>query len=207
MRTLTGAGVAFGILLTTHATILSSSQGKQTETERTAHLIKQLGDASFAKRQAASKELEGIGEPVLGSLRKAAIATDDPEVRRRLEETIDAINARIRAAAVAKELAKWQGTWEDRDQNRMTFKGDRWTSGTPTFGPVSGSVNVIELRPDLILVDLQTEEGQTKGVLVKAIIRVEGDTLHYCGTYGQVRPAEFKTSPGGVYYALNRAKK
>ena len=56
-------------------------------------------------------------------------------------------------------------------------------------------------------VQLVTEEGETQGALVKAIVRVEGDTLHYCGTFGEVRPTEFKASDGYACYTLKRAKK
>jgi RNA polymerase sigma factor (sigma-70 family) len=53
--------------------------------ERIAALIRQLGDDAFAKREAASKELEAIGVPALAALMKAS-ASDDPEVRRRAAE-------------------------------------------------------------------------------------------------------------------------
>src|SRR5262245_1350902 len=39
--------------------------------DRVARLVKQLGHNEFAKREAASKELDAIGEPALGALRKA----------------------------------------------------------------------------------------------------------------------------------------
>src|SRR5262249_13553695 len=71
------------------------------------------------------------------------------------------VNTTLTASDLKKELAKWEGTWEDEDGNKMTFKGDRWTSGTPTFGPVSGKIKVVEVRQELTLVDLLTEEGET----------------------------------------------
>jgi hypothetical protein len=44
--------------------------GKETEAERIARLVKQLGDDDFAKREAGSKELDDIGEPADPALRK-----------------------------------------------------------------------------------------------------------------------------------------
>jgi hypothetical protein len=60
--------------------------------ERAAALVKDLGDRRFATRDAASKELKGIGGPALGPLRKAA-ASGDLETRRRAEQIIQAIAA------------------------------------------------------------------------------------------------------------------
>ena len=200
------------LMITAMLVLAGSTVGRvhpvqETTTDRVARLIGQLGHTEFRKREQASKELDVIGEPALGALRKAANSDADAEVRHRAERIVQAVTGRIRAVAAKKELAKWEGTWEGEAGEKMTFKGDRWTSGTPTFGPVSGKVEVVEVRDKLTLVDLLTEEGETKGARVKAIVRVEGDTFHYCGTYGEVRPTEFKVSAKNVYYALKRAKK
>jgi uncharacterized protein (TIGR03067 family) len=110
-------------------------------------------------------------------------------------------------AAAKKELAKWEGSWETGDGEKMTIKGDRWTSSAPGFGPISGKLKVIEIREKLTLVDLLVEEGETKGRTCKMILRIEGDTLHYCGTYNEARPTEFKTVDENVYYAWKRTQK
>jgi uncharacterized protein (TIGR03067 family) len=115
--------------------------------------------------------------------------------------------ASAREIAAKKEMARWEGTWEGDAGEKLTFKGDRWTSSTPTFGPVAGKVKVVEVREKLTLVDLVTEEGETAGVTVKAILRLDGDTLEYSGTYGEMRPEEFKTSDGVAYYSLKRKPK
>ncbi len=78
--------------------------------ERVARLVKQLGHKEFAKREAASKELDAIGEPALKALRKAA-TDDDAEIRQRAAKIVGDITGRIRAAAAKKELEKLQGTW------------------------------------------------------------------------------------------------
>ena len=61
-----------------------------TETDRIALLIKQLGENAFAKRDAATKELEAIGEKALPALRNAA-ANGDLEIRRRAQKLITTI--------------------------------------------------------------------------------------------------------------------
>lgn len=58
--------------------------GMNAEAERIAKLILQLGDASFAKRESAGKELAGIGEKTLPAL-ESAVASPNPEIRGRAE--------------------------------------------------------------------------------------------------------------------------
>ena len=88
----------------------------------------------------------------------------------------------------------------------MKINGDRWSSGTPNFGPVSGVLWISELREHVVLADFAVEEGPTKGQTCKAIFRFDGDSLHYCGTYAGHYPTEFKTV--GNYYScvLKRVK-
>jgi uncharacterized protein (TIGR03067 family) len=109
--------------------------------------------------------------------------------------------------AIKKELAKWEGSWEADGDAKMTIKGDRWTSSAPGFGPISGKLRVIEIGEKLTLVDLVVEDGETKGRTCRMILRLEGDTLHYCGTYAEARPTEFKTADENVYYAWKRTTK
>jgi len=69
------------------------------------------------------------------------------------------------------------------------------------------TIKIIEVREKLTLADLLVEEGATKGKTAKAIFRVDGDTLHYCGTYNLDRPTEFKGDSDPYYYAWKRVKK
>ena len=55
--------------------------------------------------------------------------------------------------------------------------------------------------------DLLVEEGDVKGQTFKAIFRVDGDKLEYCGTYGDARPVEFKSEGECYYVPWKRAKK
>ena len=111
-------------------------------------------------------------------------------------------------AAAQRELAKWEGTWETGYGATMTIKGDCWTSKAPGSAEVSGKLNVIEIRPTLTLVDLLVEEGEKKGETCEMILRLEGDTLHYCGTYSETRPTEFKSTyeNQNIYYAWKRTR-
>jgi uncharacterized protein (TIGR03067 family) len=197
--------VALGLTLATGVGIPRADPGKEAEAERVAGLIRQLGHAEFAKREAASKELEAIGAPALDALRKAA-AGDHPEVRRRAERILQAVTGRLRAAAARKELARWQGDWSGAEGQKLAIKGDQWVSSTPTFGPVSGTLKGIEVREQMTLVDLVVEAGPTKGQTCKVILRLDGDTLHYCGTYAATRPTEFKTAGNSLYLAWKRGK-
>jgi hypothetical protein len=91
---------------------LRGNSGKAAKPDRVAALIKQLGDNAFAKRQAASKELEDIGEPALAALRKAATSSDDLEIRRRTERIIQTIATRAAEAAIKRQLAAFQCKWK-----------------------------------------------------------------------------------------------
>src|SRR6516164_7464521 len=76
--------------------IQSGKKGKaETQSERVAALIRQLGDEKFATRQASSNELEAIGEPALDALRKAAASGGNAEIRRRAEQLVRVIQPRL----------------------------------------------------------------------------------------------------------------
>jgi uncharacterized protein (TIGR03067 family) len=206
MRTHAVVGGVVGIMLTAQLGILRSGPGEETESEKITRLVKQLGDDSFAKRETASKGLEAIGEPALDALRKAVASADDAEIRRRAEQAVQGITARLRAAAARKEVAKWEGSWEGDPGVTMTIKGDRCTSSTPSTGPRTGTIRVIAVGEKVTQVDIFVEEGDTRGQTFRAIFRLDGETLHYCGTYGEARPVEFKTGGGNYHIPWKRVK-
>ena len=82
---------AVALALGSGAGSTSGDPQQSKKSDRIDGLIKQLGDRSFAKREAASKELEAIGIPALRSLRKAASSSSDLEIRRRAERAYKAI--------------------------------------------------------------------------------------------------------------------
>lgn len=170
---------------------------------RIEKLIEQLGDDDFKQREAAGRSLEALGELSLAPLRKAAATSEELEVRRRAKRLAAAIAAR----AGKNELARWAGTWQGEGSAWMKFDGEGWASGTRTFGPVSGKVRGVEVMEKFVAADLVVEQGPTAGGMVKAIFRRDGDTLHYCGTYGSVRPTKFANEAGFYYMAFKRTRK
>lgn len=88
------AVLAFG------APVPALAQGEMKfDPKRVGVLIGQLGDPDFKTRQAAEKELIGIGEPVLPQVRKAVEETSVQEVAERGERVIRAI---LQAARTSK---------------------------------------------------------------------------------------------------------
>jgi RNA polymerase sigma factor (sigma-70 family) len=93
-----------------------------------ARLIGQLGDDDFDLREAATARLKAVGEPALPALRKA-LASDDPEVRRRAgriiadlkEEKLRALIDRVLAAHGGEDrLGKLQFTMTVKHSNGET---------------------------------------------------------------------------------------
>ncbi len=80
--------------LTAAGTALAEGPDREARPDRIASLVKQLSDDEFARRQAASAELEAIGEPALPALRRAADAPE-LETRRRARAVIAAVVERL----------------------------------------------------------------------------------------------------------------
>jgi hypothetical protein len=98
-----------GLLVTAQPGWLQGDD-KIPEAERIARLIEQLGHDQFAKREAASEELDRIGVPAFAALRKAVADTADAEVRFRAKCLMEAIEQR--AAFDGKGLIGWEGLME-----------------------------------------------------------------------------------------------
>lgn len=75
-------------------TSLAADPTDKARAERLAKLIQQMGSDHYADREAASKELEGLGAPALDCLKKACEA-EDAEVRHRAEHALRTIEKRI----------------------------------------------------------------------------------------------------------------
>jgi hypothetical protein len=178
--------------------------------DRIDRLVRQLGHRSFAKREEASRELSAIGEPVRPALTKAA-ADPDPEVGRRARQVLDGLDSRALAAAAKKELARWEGEWTGNGGQKFVFKGDRWAwgeAGSWTLDERTGNrVLIVGVSEKLIFADMVVDDPTNGGRVCQAIFRLDGDTLLYCGSYGPVRPTEFRTTLTSFYVAWKRVKK
>src|SRR6185436_2100815 len=99
------------------------------------------------------------------------------------------------AAAAEKELARWQGEWTGNGGQKFLVKGDRWawgTAGTWTLDEQTANrLLIVGVGEKLIHADLMVGDPANGGRVARAIFRLDGDTLHYCGTYGSVRPTQF----------------
>ena len=196
-----------------------ADRGKE-EAERIASLIRQLGDDEFKKREAASKELDAIGEPALGALRKAAASSEDPEVRRRANRVLAVVTQRVRAAVTRKELGKLQGTWSlvstemngkqiqgEDNTHLFTFKGDTWSIRLNGLLSQAGTVRQIEVKAKHNAIDLPITAGGNVGATAISIYAIEGDVLKYLNS-AEPRATEFTTKPGdGRIYSIFRRGK
>jgi len=198
---------------------VSGSPPAEPISDRLARLIRQLGDRSYARREAASRELDALGEPALDALRKAASA-EDAEVGQRAELLVRPITGRIRAAVTRKELEKLQGTWslvamevngrqiKGEDRNFVfTFKDGRWSLHANGQLSQAGFVQQIEVEAKHNAIELPITQGWNVGATALSIYAVEGDSLKYLNC-GEPRATEFTTKPGdGRTYSIFRRVK
>jgi len=183
------------------------------DAERVARLIRQLGDDDFEKRDAASKELDAIGEPAAAALRQAAKSAADPEVRRRAEGVLQAQAGR----AAKREFDKLQGAWSlvayetdgrrvkgEDDGHRFTFTGEKWSLRVGGQVFQAGTVTRVEARGKAHVIELLITEGGNVGGTAVSIFAVEGDSLRYLNT-GDPAVTDFATKPGdGRHYLTFR---
>jgi len=63
-------------------------------------LVKQLGSAKFKEREAATKRLNEVGEPVRAVLQEAAASDADHEMQRRASGLLQTLNAKLQVLTV-----------------------------------------------------------------------------------------------------------
>jgi hypothetical protein len=180
-------GAVIAVVLTTPAGTLRGEPDKETEAQRIARLIQQLGDDEFEKREAASQALEAIGEPARAALRKAAASSDDAEVQKRAEKVIAALRVRAEKRG---DIAGWEGTWRKPSGHEMVLKGNEWKYFIDGQFWASGQIKVVELQ-EKSKVDFVQTGGWAKGRTIKAIVQVRDGTL-YLGVSDDDRPKDFK---------------
>jgi hypothetical protein len=67
-------------------------------------LIRQLGSERFREREAASRALNGLGEPALAALRRAAAGGNDLEIQHRAGKLVRSIEGRVLAEVKESKL-------------------------------------------------------------------------------------------------------
>lgn len=198
----------------------STTEKKAAPRTQADALVRQLGDAAYARREAAERALVGLGEAALPALRQAA-ASDDAEVRRRAGR----VAARVGRYVVAREVAKLQGRWEAvalrEDGRTVELNGDRGVTfifqpdGTVAVREVGrpGAANAANVLTGTWVVRAgsggQAEmdidlNGRSDPLL--AIYRFEDGRLTLClinaASKGQKRPTEFSTKRDDGRYLL-----
>jgi hypothetical protein len=178
MRAGTILGAALGLSFVISEGAVGGDPDRWASSRAIARLIVHLGDDAFDKREGASKELEAIGEPAIAALRQAAASSDEPEIRRRAEEVLQAL--RIRAEQ--KEFSKWQGRWRRPDGMELAIKGYEWTWFVGPRFHASGKFRIVELDKDRSKIDFIHLTGPVPGHTGKAIVRRRADRLDWRGT-------------------------
>jgi predicted metalloprotease with PDZ domain len=97
---------------------------KTWDAARIAGLLAELGDEQFTKRETATRDLAGAPASVLKTVQTAAGQTEDPEVRRRLEQVAREIFVR----RIARNLPEWGAG--------RGFLGIRWTLSEDSPGVI-----------------------------------------------------------------------
>jgi uncharacterized protein (TIGR03067 family) len=186
--------------------------------DRIAVLIARLGDEEFRTREAATAELQALGEAALQPLRQAVAATEDPEIRRRAATLVE----RLDYGQALRELTRLEGTWQG-----VTA----WENGQQTVLEGESVFRTVIHRGDAVATDGRGVEVQrctwqivdagatpckadlvsSDGRIFRAIYEIDGDTLKYCGAYAEdesARPADFSTHDGDgrSMTTLKRAK-
>jgi uncharacterized protein (TIGR03067 family) len=188
-------------------------------------LVAQLGDDSFARREAASEELGSIGELALPALHKAAASSDDLEIRARADIIAAEITVRLLAARVKQEIEGLQGDWYSTSVNhdgalqqgenradRHIFSGNQWAYKNGDGLHEAGKFNIVEVGERFVKMNFVVTSGTRAGDTWAGIYERRGDELKWCGGYlgdGVARPIAFATKPGDGYFlrTLRRDKK
>jgi formylglycine-generating enzyme required for sulfatase activity len=147
----------FGLLLTPDARNLQGSSGQKPDNNDIERLIRQLGSDEFTKREAASKQLDSLGDKAVTALRKAATTSDDPEIRRRAQQVLDTIAERARTAAAATAFGPVPGKWQFVKVPKGTF----WMGGGRGRPPT----RQVEIKEDFELAAYVVTQGQWQAIM------------------------------------------
>src|SRR5260370_7755708 len=138
MRHFALACVAAGLFLA-HGTSAASGPEKAAP-QHIADLVARLGDEEFAAREAATAELERIGEPALPALRQAIATSDDLEIRHRAEGIVEEMDGRAGVRELARIEGAWAGVTSSENGQEKALEGDDALRLVLRVG-VSGALN------------------------------------------------------------------
>lgn len=213
----------FGIAILASPGTLLSYGPDELQTDRVARLIRELGHDKYAKREAASKTLDEIGEPALEALRTAALSAGDSEIRQRAERIVQAITGRLRAEAGRKDLEKLQGTWytvstsfngaktPENRKDLITFDRNRYVQMLDGKLLAAGQITISDATASPKQMEYDAKQGPYAGSYCWSIYRVEEDNLVLCSQMGNpavpaLRPGAFSEKAGFVR-VLKRVEK
>jgi uncharacterized protein (TIGR03067 family) len=212
MRRAAWVGLAISVVVVgARMPLRGSPDQKGPDAERIARLIRQLGDADFRKREAASKELTAVGEPALAALRTAAASDADPEVRHRAQGIIRTTMGRLGDAELKRLEGTWLGVAQEENGNPAPGRHKVVVAGGSSVATDPAGVEAFRCTWRVIdptAAPRQLDLVGPDGRVFQAIYEYDGTKLRYCGSYVG-RPDTFSTKPGdGRYMAtLRRAPK
>jgi hypothetical protein len=144
----------------------------------------------------------------IGSIRPTEFATKPgflyTQWKRIPKQVTDAEAAKSEPDAAAREIAKWQGEWTHPSYGKLVIHGNRWSSCPKNELEILSTIKIVEVTDEMTHILLLNQAIDGKVRTVQAILRVDGDTLHNCGTIGSVPPTEFENKPGFIYAQWKR---
>ena len=175
---------------------------KGPDAERIVQLIRQLSDDNFRKREAASKQLNAIGESALAALKKAAASDADAEIRRRAKGIIQTITSRLAGDEQKRLEGNWVGVAQEengKDTPSLTkivlAEGRSVATNAAGVEVFRCTWRIIDPTAAPRQLDLVGPDGR----VFQAIYELDGAKLRYCGSYTK-RPDAFSTKPGDGRY-------
>jgi hypothetical protein len=147
------------------ASVLSATVQADPSPEQVQQIVDRLGSGVYRDREAATRELDALGAAAVDALRRA-VASTDPETRRRAGELLEQINERLATARILtpstvdfkyenKPLAEAVADFNGRTGATISlyeaskFRGRTITAATPGPVPFWDAVELFCRKADL----------------------------------------------------------